>query len=288
MVFLCVDIGGTNTLIGVGEEEFSQIEKLNTEKFLKNVGNEVEKVLNFADSTRNEVEKVAVAAAGPIDTDKNIFYPPNIPEVESIDLDDLLGFAKELKIVNDCAAAALGEYHYGDHGSDNMVYLTISSGIGAGVMINGELVEGVDGNFGEVGHMRVGDKLECGCGGKGHWEAYCSGDNMPEMAKELFNADFENSREIFEEYENKHSKAEKTIAKMHEFNVYGVSNLVNLYNPDKVVLGGALPLNHPELMIEPLQDEVGQESVNNTPEISLCDLEEESVIHGLKVVCNKE
>lgn len=288
MTFLCVDIGGTNTLLGVGEDRFSEIEKLKTEDFLKNVGNEIEKILNSIDSTRSEVEKVAVAAAGPIDMDKNIFYPPNIDDVDSIDLGDLLGFAKELEIINDCTAAVLGEYHHGDHDSDNIVYLTISSGIGAGVIINGEVLKGVDGNFGEVGHMRVGEKLDCGCGGQGHWEAYCSGNNMPQMAEELFDADFESSREIFEEYQKKNSKAEKTIAKMHEFNVYGVSNLVNLYNPDKVILGGALPLNHPELIIEPLKEEVGEESVNKAPEISICDLKEESVIHGLQVVCKEE
>lgn len=289
MVFLCVDIGGTNTILGVGESEFRVTEKIKTEDFLKDAETSVEKVLASAGASRNQVESTAVAAAGPVDRAKKVFYPPNLSGtsgMDEVDLGDILGFADSIKIVNDCTAAALGEYHYGSHGSDNLVYVTISSGIGAGVIIEGQVAEGMYGNFGEVGHMKVGEELECGCGGKGHWEAYCSGENMPQMAEQLFDASFDSSRQIFDEYRERNPKAEMAIAKMHEVNGYGLGNLVNLYNPEKIVLGGALPLNHPEIMVDPLEKQVEENSVSGTPEIGLCDLEERSVIHGLRAVCN--
>ncbi len=291
MAFLCVDIGGTNTLFGVGNGDFQVVEKMRSERFLSDIDAALDQAIEDLDYTQEDIEDVAVAAAGPIDREEKIFYPPNISEesgMDEIDLGELLDFTGKLQIVNDCAAAALGEYHYGDHDVENLVYVTISSGIGAGVIINGELVEGTDGNFGEVGHMKIGEQLECGCGGIGHWEAYCSGENMPQMAEKLFNADFKNSREIFDEYNNKNSKAEKTIAKMHEINGHGLGNIADLYNPEKIVLGGALPLNHPELMLDPLEEQVEENSVNIRPEITLCDLREKAVLHGLRAVCNEK
>jgi predicted NBD/HSP70 family sugar kinase len=100
------------------------------------------------------------------------------------------------------------------------------------------------------------------------------------------NSEFKDSKQIFEEYQNYNSKAEKTIAKMHEVNGFCTANISNLFNPEKIILGGALPLNHPEIVVKPLRNEVKEESVNRGPEIELCDLEEKSVIQGLRAVCN--
>lgn len=289
MTFLCIDIGGTNTILGVGNGEFKVTEKMRTERFLNNIDAAIDEALEFIEYGRDDIEKVAVAAAGPIDREDKVFYPPNFfPDsgMEEVNLGDLLPDADKLVIVNDCTAAVVGEYHYGDHETDNLVYITISSGIGAGVILEGEVIEAVDGNFGEVGHMKVGEEVQCGCGGTGHWEAYCSGMNMPRMAKEIFDADFKDSKQIFEEYNNYNSKAEKTIAKMHEVNGFCVANISNLFNPEKIIFGGALPLNHPEMVVKPLRKEVKEESVNRVPDIELCDLGERSVLQGLRAVCN--
>ena len=289
MAFLCIDIGGTNTILGVGNGDFKVTEKMRTERFLNDIEAAVDDALKFIEQDRDDIEQVAVAAAGPIDRKEKLFYPPNFfPDsgMEEVDLGALLPDAEDLIIVNDCTAAVVGEYHYGDHDTENLVYITISSGIGAGVILEGEVIEAVDGNFGEVGHMKVGDELECGCGGTGHWEAYCSGMNMPKMAKELFDADFKDAKQIFDQYDHYNSKAERTIAKMHEVNGFCVANVSNLFNPEKIIFGGALPLNHPEMVVNPLRNEVKEESVNRVPEIEHCDLEEESVLQGLRAVCN--
>lgn len=289
MAFLCVDIGGTNTLFGVGNGDYQVIEKMRTERFLADIDLAVKDAVEKLDYTRADIEEVAVAAAGPIDREEKVFHPPNFfPDsgMTTVDLKEIFSEAEKIQIVNDCTSAVLGEYHYGDHDVDNLVYVTISSGIGAGVILNGRVIEAADGNFGEAGHMKIGDRLRCGCGGTGHWEAYCSGDNLPMMAEKLYDAEYENAKEIFDAYENFRADAEKTIAKMHEVNAVGIENIANMFNPEKIVLGGALPLNHPEIVIEPLKSEVGEKAVNKMPEITTCTLGEEAVLQGLKAVCN--
>ncbi|MFB6147533.1 MAG: ROK family protein, partial [Candidatus Nanohaloarchaea archaeon] len=215
------------------------------------------------------------------------FYPPNIEDMDKVQIKRPLETFGDLRIINDCTSAVLGEYHYGDHSVENLMYVTISSGIGAGMVVDGKLAEGWNGNLGEVGHMEIADRgLECGCGGKDHWEAYCSGNSLPRLAKLVSGKEFGDARELFRENGNGDRKAEETIQEMQELNGRAFANLVNLYNPEKIVLGGAVALNHQGTVVEPLEDQVQDQAVNQVPVIEVCALEEEAVIHGLRAVCN--
>lgn len=285
MVFLCVDIGGTNTLIGAGNGGFEVVEKVKSQEFLEDIGECLENT--FSNQTLEKVDSVAVAAAGPIDREEGVFYPPNIPDMDEVQIKKPLEEFAEVKIVNDCASAVLGEYYYGEHNVENLLYVTISSGIGAGLIIDGHLAEGWNGNIGEVGHIEVGqDNMECGCGGTDHWEAYCSGNSLPWLAKRVTEDDYEDAREVFQKARKGDKNAEKVLEKMNEINAQAFSDLINLYNPEKIVLGGAVALNHPEVVVEPLEDAVEDQIINRKPDIELCALEEEAVIHGLRAVCN--
>lgn len=280
MVFFCVDIGGTNTLIGMGNGEFEVKKKLSSGRFLETPLETLDSMLDQEGYSRSDVDSTAVAVAGPMDKDKRVFYPPNI-DTESVDL-SILGKIGELRLVNDCTSAALGEYHYGEHDSQHMVYVTVSSGVGAGMISDGEVVSGSNGNFAEVGHMTVGDRLACGCGGQGHWEAYCSGNNLPSMASELFGVEAEDAREIFDRAESGDPEAKKVIEKFRSVNSRAVSEITTLYNPDLIVFGGAVSINHEQYLPDP----ENVDSVNRAPRIEKCSLGEESVIHGLRAVCN--
>jgi glucokinase len=88
--------------------------------------------------------------------------------------------------LNDCAAAVLGERHFGaGKGLENLAYVTLSTGLGGGAIVDGHLLIGKDGNAVEVGHITIdpGSSLICGCGSPGHWEAYSSGSNIPNFVK---------------------------------------------------------------------------------------------------------
>jgi len=284
MAFLCVDVGGTNTLIGVGNGEFEVVEKIPSSDFLNDINGCLDNILE--DSKIQEIEKVVVAAAGPMDREKGVFYPPNI-DMDEVDLRTPLSKFGDLKIINDCASAVLGEKYYGGHDIKDLVYVTISSGIGAGIIVDGNLIEGCNGNFGEIGHMKITDEpIKCGCGYEGHWEAFCSGDNLPEMAERLTGQPFSNARKVFEKAKKDEHEAEEAIQKMKKYNARGFANIVALFNPEKIVVGGAVALNHPEEVVEPLGKQVDDRAVNKTPEIEVCALGDRSVLHGLRAVCN--
>lgn len=280
MAFLCIDIGGTNTLLGKGNGEFEVVKKMPTKKFLADIEGAIKN--NFEEK---KFETVGVAAAGPLDKDSGEFRPPNIDR-EKVDVVTPLSRFGKVEIVNDCSAAVIGEYVYGGHDTENLVYITISSGIGLGAVVEGDLLTGRDGNFGEIGHMQIrANGMACGCGGIGHWEAYCSGNNLPIMAEKFFGTEFESAREIFEKAEDSDSDALKTLGKMSRINASAVTNVVNLMNPDKIVFGGAVALNHPEKVVEDLETEVEKRTVNAMPELDTCGLGEKSVIHGLRAIC---
>ena len=290
MAFLCVDIGGTNTLVGFGNDEFKVVEKVRSEKFLSDIRGTLERdIVGKTDHTIDDVEEVAVAVAGPIDRKKGDFYPPNIDHMDKVQIVEPMEEFGEVMIVNDCTSAVAGEYYYGENGADNMVYVTISSGIGAGVIMDGKVVEGWNGNVGEIGHMVVETKgIDCGCGGTDHWEAYCSGNNMPRVAEELYGYQFDNSRDIFNRYQEGDEKAERVMEKVKDLNKIGFANLIDLYNPEVVWLGGAVALNHYDLVVEDILDDVEAQVVNEMPEFDTCSLGDEAVIHGLRAVCNGE
>jgi len=75
---------------------------------------------------------------------------------------------------------------------------------------------------------------------------------------------------------------------MKKYNARGFANIVALFNPEKIVVGGAVALNHPEEVVEPLEKQVEDRAVNKTPEIQLCALGDQSVLHGLRAVCSSK
>jgi len=80
MAFLCIDIGGTNTLIGLGNGDFEEKNRMKTKDFLSDIEENTRKVLQNTGYTPEDIEDVAVAAAGPMDREKGVFYPPNLSE----------------------------------------------------------------------------------------------------------------------------------------------------------------------------------------------------------------
>jgi len=193
----------------------------------------------------------------------------------------------DITLLNDCNAAVLGEYVYGTDDAENMVYLTISTGIGAGIIVDGSLVEGKDGNFGEIGHIIVDNNgLSCGCGGTDHWEAYCSGNNLPRMAEELHGYSCSDARDLFAAYKNGDRDAAAVVDTMQSYNARGLANIMNMFDPELIAVGGGVALNHPDVVVDGLEQRMEEEAVNTVPSVSLCSLREQAVIHGLRAVCN--
>lgn len=195
----------------------------------------------------------------------------------------------EVLVFNDANAGIIGERFYADRTPDDMVYLTISSGIGAGVAVDGRVLSGWDGNAAEVGHYTVETGgLACGCGVGGHWEAYCSGTNIPRHARYVHQTegietdlplDSIDAKAVFDAA-GTDPLADRTIERIQQYNAVGVADLINSYAPLVVYVGGAVARNNPERIVEPLREQVPDLVMANVPEIRLTALGDEVVVRG--------
>jgi glucokinase len=178
---------------------------------------------------------------------------------------------------NDANASALGEHEYGaGRGLRNLVYITISTGIGGGLIINNQLVHGVGDGAGEVGHMVVApDGDPCGCGARGCLEAMCSGTSIARRAVERLATDKRAStlREGDAKNITAHSVAEAARAgdplacAVWDETIYylarGLSNIIAALAPEAVILGGGVSTSGDQLL-SPLRERV-RESVKIMP-----------------------
>ncbi|MFW6083327.1 MAG: ROK family protein [Thermoplasmatota archaeon] len=280
MNILCIDIGATKVYLGIAEKQFKNIIKWNTESFLERPDKIIKEI-----KKDHKIESTAVALPGPLDLKNDKIYPPNI-QGRNIDIEDLFDDdLYDMILINDCHAGVIGEYVFGEEKSENMVYLTISTGIGAGVVSNGDLIKGHDNNFAEIGHMYIGGDRKCGCGGRGHWEAYCSGKNIVDYAEEITNKSYKSPKHLFDEFENGNEDAVKVIKKFQKINAKAFSNIINLYNPEMIVMGGSLALNNTDTIIGDNVSMIKKNIVNPMPKINVTSLNNYSVLHGLRAIC---
>ncbi|RLJ09154.1 MAG: ROK family protein, partial [Candidatus Aenigmatarchaeota archaeon] len=196
------------------------------------------------------------------------------------------------------SAAVYGEYRFGAGiDLDNIVYVTISTGIGGGCIIDKHLLFGKDGNVAEVGHTTIdfSGELKCSCGGRGHWEAYCSGKNIPVFARvwaknniknrkspfyKLLQSDSVNTKDIFELARRGDAVAEKFIDEIGRLNSIGLANITNLYDPSLITIGGTVALKNPDLILNPINKYLGSMTFNRAPEVRITPLGENAVLYG--------
>ena len=193
---LGIDLGGTQIRAAVlrGSQVLARAatltgEKPTPERVLQRIFAMVQQALDEAGATLNEISGVGVAVPGPLDYRTGTVYaPPNLPSWQGTPLRTFLQehYHKPIFVENDANAAALGEYLFGaGQGCRNMVYLTVSTGIGGGVIIDGKLLEGTNGSAAELGHMTIDWRGErCSCGNIGCLEALASGTAIARQANE--------------------------------------------------------------------------------------------------------
>jgi len=242
----------------------------------------------------DSIAAVGVGSIGPLDLAAGtVEGPANLPDVGTIPLVGPLSElvdSERVYLHNDTSAGVIGERFYADRTPADMVYLTISSGIGAGVCVDGEVLTGWDGNAGEVGHSVVDPRgeMRCGCGRPGHWEAYCSGENIPRYARHIAETedvptDLEladvDAADVFAAAD-RDELAARTVDAVAEWNAVGVTNLVQAYAPIVVYVGGAVALNNPERVLDPVRESLADSVLNNVPDLELTTLGDDVVLRG--------
>ncbi|MFC2043610.1 ROK family protein [Chloroflexota bacterium] len=176
-------------------------------------------------------------------------------------------------LINDANAAALGELYFGAaRGVRNFVYITVSTGIGGGIVINGELYSGAIGTAGEVGHMTIeANGPQCNCGNRGCWETLASGSALARVAKQQIKekamtsildyayGDIEKvtAQVIQTAAEHGDALANDLITQTGYYLGIGLANLINIFNPELIVIGGGLS-NMSDLLFPPALQAVSQ------------------------------
>jgi glucokinase len=245
----------------------------------------------------SDVRAAGIGAIGPLDLAVGaVEDPANLPgSVDAIPLtgpiENLIG-SDRVFLHNDTSAGVIGERFHSDRNPDDMVYLTISSGIGAGVCVDGNVLSGWDGNAGEVGHMTLdpAGAMRCGCGKDGHWEGYCSGNNIPRYAAYLHDEtametalpltdDAFSAADVFA-HAGEDAFADHVVDRLAHWNAMGVANLVHAYAPLVVYVGGAVALHNPERVLDPIRERLPDMVMANVPDVQLTTLGDDVVVEG--------
>ena len=277
-MILAFDIGATYFRVGLGNKmgfKFILIER--SKRGSRLLTQILEKIFEF------NPEKVSIAIKGSLDLKKGKILNSLKLGIKNFELVRFLKerTKKEIFLINDCLAGALGEKVYGRAKRyENFVYLNLGSGIGAGIFVDGKLLFGKDGNAHEVGHMiiDVNQTMKCTCGKKGHWEAYCSGDKLIEFVKKEVGKNFELTSKKFFELRNRRI-FKRVFKKFVEFNAIGIANLINLYDPESIIFNGGIILNN-KFLIPLFKKYVKNYVFNRMPKFEIAKLKEFSPLYG--------
>jgi glucokinase len=207
-----------------------------------------------------DVAAVGIGCGGPLDSARGVLVAPlHLPRWRNVPVADLAeeAFDRPAALENDATAGAAGEHRYGaGAGTRNMVYLTVSTGVGGGVVIDGGLFRGRTGNGGELGHVTVDwrGRLCHGCGRRGCLEAYASGTSIAERAREA-GLDVLGAEDVVEAAGAGDPVAQAVWAETVEALACGVTSIANLFEPELVVVGGGVS-RAGETLLGPVRERV--------------------------------
>ena len=219
----------------------------------------IDKTLSSSEIALSRVLGIGIAAAGIIDSDYGkVIFSPNLPGWREVPLREAVEqrFGTPAYLGNDANLAALGEWYFGVQKKvANLIYITVSTGIGGGIISNGRLYTGCRGTAGEIGHMTIDiNGPRCNCGNIGCWEALASGTALAREAVkqitqgantsivELVNGDVSkiDAKVVFEAAKQGDELAKELISQLAYYFGVGLANLVNIFNPELILIGGGV------------------------------------------------
>lgn len=293
--YIGVDLGGTKILTAISNEKGEILKKSKVpteaekgkERIIDNIVNSIENVIESAGIDKKDIIRIGLGSPGPLNIDEGIIYTSpnlyweNVPIVKI--LEERTGI--EIYLENDANAAALGEKRFGaGKDVDNMIYITVSTGIGGGIIIDNKILHGVNYSAGEIGHyiIDIGGP-RCGCGNNGCFEALASGTainregrnlasgNPDSLLYKLVDGDLDkiDGAVIARAAEMGDKLALGIWADEARYLGIGIANLLNIFNTEMVVLGGGV-MNAWELFYDEMMETIKEysfESVYNSVEI---------------------
>ncbi len=272
MTFLALDVGGTKTAAGVvtaAGEVLSRVRLTTAE--LRDGGDPLAALIRLGREALKEAgtrlpDGVGLALPGPVDhLACRMLTAPTLPEFAGVPLAEPLrrAFGAGVHGDNDANACALGEAMFGaGRGHRHVVYVTISTGIGGGVVLDGRIYRGARGTSAEFGHQEIVPQggPSCDCGGTGCLEALASGRGITRLGYKWYGEHL--SPEVLADL----ARAGDYIVPQawEEAALYlglGLSNIINLFDPDVMVLGGGVGVGAADLLLEPIRAVVEERSM---------------------------
>ena len=264
--YVGIDLGGTNTKIGVVDKEGNKIftTTIKTESIdgyeisLNRIADILKENLKEYEISIENVGGVGIGVPGPVVQTKIVKFFANFPWPENLDL--AAEFEKRIglkvKVDNDVNVITLGEMWKGaGKGHNNVLGIAIGTGIGGGIILNGQLVSGKTGTGGEIGHTKlVKDGKLCGCGQKGCWEAYASATGLIREAQGRLIVNKKNklyemtkgreleAKDVFDAAKAGDKFSVDIVDYEAEYLAMGIGNILNILDPEIVVLGGGVSL----------------------------------------------
>lgn len=274
-----IDLGGTKVAISVGQSDGSVISRTrrpteptgDPERDVARLALDVRTILSAAGGSPGDVAVVGVSAPGPLDkTRRRLLSPPNLPGWSDVPLVEALeaSLGRPVHLENDANAAAVAEWRFGaGRGYTSAVYLTMSTGVGAGLILDGRLFRGSHGAAGEVGHARIdwtADAALCSCGARGCLEAYVGGAAWTRSLRERTPPDSAAAREaggvsgvtpvhLVEAARAGDAFALGEMARWNEYLARGIVNLAFTLAPEVVILGTIATAAGEELCLAPVR-----------------------------------
>jgi glucokinase len=247
-----IDLGGTNLKIALLDLRYQIKDKgvLSTQKFIKKenlicaIIDSINKVIENNNLSRANILGIGLGLPGPIDYERGIVhFFPNIPGWKEVKLKYILERKLRLPVFvdNDAKVMALAEYKLGAaKGSTNAICITLGTGVGGGVIINGRLYRGLSNAAGEIGHMPINEKgPRCNCGGHACLETYVGNNRILKEARRVFRRDI--SLEELSSLARRQNRQAQTIwLKVAGRLAVVLVGAVNLLNPDCIVIGGGV------------------------------------------------
>lgn len=247
-----IDIGGTKTAIGIIDSDGKVCAKtslptdltVDPHVMVSRIADAAKQLLAEQSLNEAQIEGIGVGAPGPLNTKSgHIVKPPNMPAWHGFPLIESLKrhFVLPIAFENDATAAALAEKWQGAaRDADHFIFITISTGIGAGIFSHGKLITGSTGNAGDVGHLVIDPSAgDCVCGQQGCWEFVASGTAIARQASRLLGRDV-SSKEAFDLAQEGHPGMKTLIDQVFRYIGIGCVTLINTFDPEKVVIGGGV------------------------------------------------
>lgn len=291
--YLGFDIGGTKCAVVLGRYENDMMTITEKKAFPTEVEKGYEYTVNNIFSSANEllrknalknedIRAIGISCGGPLDSKTGrILSPPNLPSWDNVPIVEMTEqeFGVKTYLQNDANACAVAEWKFGAaKGSENAVFLTFGTGMGAGLILGGRLYEGTNGMAGEIGHIRMAENGPVGYGKEGSFEGYCSGGGIAQTAKMMVsealqkgekpsfcesidNLDAVNAKSVADAARSGDDLAIKIYKQCGEYLGRGLAVLIDILNPEVIVIGSIYERSG-DLLKKTMQKAIERESLS--------------------------